>query len=98
MFSWKWLASNIEDLSFALSPPLCLNFQELPGIIVFLHVMFAVTRGVIVKHMHMYFIKKICITLSRDKSLTLNHAIRFGSILMPLFPHDSGDILKYKVD
>ena len=27
--------------------------------------------------------------------LTSNNAIRFGSTLMPLFPHDSGGILKY---
>ena len=41
------------------------------------------------------FYKEICITLSRDKSLTSNNAIRFGSTLMPQFPHDSGGILKY---
>ena len=59
LFSWKWLASDLEDLSFALSPPLCSNFQELPEIIFFLQMMFAVTRGVIVKYIYAYvFYKK----------------------------------------
>ena len=44
--------------------------------------------------MCIYVLQGICITLSRDKSLTSNNSIRFGSTLMPLFPHDSGGILK----
>ena len=59
LFSWKMLASSIEDLSFALSPPLCSNFQELPRINGFLQMRFAVTSGVIVKHMHIYFIRNM---------------------------------------
>ena len=52
-------ASDIEGLPFALSPPLCSNFHELPGIIGFLQVMFAVTRGVIVEQVYMYFIRNM---------------------------------------
>ena len=35
-----------------------------------------------------------CITLSRDKSSTSDHEIRFRSIWMPLFRHDSCRILE----
>ena len=35
--------------------PLCSTFQELPEIIDFRQTMLAVTGGVIVKHVHMYF-------------------------------------------
>ena len=50
-----------------------------------------------VKRVHMYFIRNPY-PLSSGKSLTSNNAIRLGSILMPLFPHDPTDILKYTDD
>ena len=50
------------------------NFPESPGIIGFLLMIFAVTSAVLVKHLY------ICITLSRDKSLTSDHEIRFEPI------------------
>ena len=97
LFSWNWLASNIKDLSFSLSPPLCSNFQDVHGIFGSLQMKFTVTHGVIVKRVHMYFIRNMY-PLSRGKSLTSNNAIRFRSILMPFFPHVSGGILKYTDD
>ena len=41
-----------------------------------------------------YVLLGICITLSRDRSLTSDHEIRFGSIWMPLFRHGSGRIYR----
>ena len=34
-------------------------------------------------------------SLSGDKNLTSNNAVRFGSIFIPPFPQDSGGILEY---
>ena len=42
-----------------ISPALCSNIQKLPGIIDFLQMMFAVTSGIIEKHVHMYFMRKL---------------------------------------
>ena len=71
--------------------------QDVSGIFGFHQMKFTVTHGAIVKRVHMYFIRNMY-PLSRGKSLTSNNAIRFGPILMPLFPHDSGGILKYTDD
>ena len=84
LFSWNWQASNIKGISFSLSPPLCSNFQDVPGIFGFLQMKFTVTHGVIVKRVHMYFIRNMY-PLSRGKCLTSHKSIRFGSILRPLF-------------
>ena len=51
--------------------------------------MFTVTSGVLMKHVCICFTRNMY-TLSPDKSLTSNNAIRFGSTLMPLLPHDPG--------
>ena len=45
-------------------------------------------------HEEIDVLQGICITLSRDKSLTSDHEIRY----MSLFRHDSGRILKYTDD
>ena len=53
--------ADMKQLGYfiCISPPLCSNIQKLPGIIDFLQMMFAVTSGIIEKHVHMYFMRNM---------------------------------------
>ena len=44
---------------FASSPPSCSDIPNLPWIVDFLQMMFVVTSGIVVKHVHMYFIRNM---------------------------------------
>ena len=76
---------------FVLSPPLCSNFPTFQSHLEWLAFFRWCLQSQVVSwwNICIHVLHGICITLSRGKSLLSDHEIRFGSIWMALFLHNS---------